>query len=58
LEFRTARQHHDQYWLVIVGNLRTRPLGKLHVDPCESLDFRRTVVQTPRTSWRSRVRVP
>lgn len=57
LEYRTAREHGEHYWLIVVGNLPARPVGKLHLDPCRSLTFRQVTDQTPRTTWRAGVRV-
>jgi hypothetical protein len=57
LEWKTAQRSGDQYWLVVVGRLPSRPKAKLHVDPYRLLRIKPRIERCVRLSWRSRVSV-
>jgi len=56
-EWRTARTRRGDYWLVVVGNLSTSPLGKLWRNPADLLTVASRARRSTVVSWQATVSV-
>lgn len=56
-EWSEARSRHVNYWLVVVGNIESKPVAKLIVDPANTLKVECKYQTTIVASWRSKVSV-
>ena len=56
-EWTEAQYRGDQYWLVVIGNLRSRPIPNVIRDPHTSLKVNCDCRTSVTVSWRSTVRV-